>query len=429
MDPKHLSISDFHYDLPPERIAHYPLPDRDAGKLLIYRGAEPQAIGEDIYRNIDRYLPDHSLLVFNNSKVVEARIVFQKASGGQVEIFCLEPSPEYGGVAAALLQTGAVRWQCLIGGASKWKPGQVLTRGIGADGLDPAAYLKARWIGRLEGAFLIELNWSPTDLSFAEVLHRAGRIPLPPYIRRDVERSDTERYQTVYARHEGSVAAPTAGLHFTDRILGRLRERSIDTTFVTLHVGAGTFMPVKSDTLGQHSMHAEFIDVDKGSLQTLMARRESPIIPVGTTSLRTIESLYWLGAKTVRDPGILPDKLVVHQWAAYEKEAGSIPVSQALASLLAWMERNGCERLLTRTQLLITPGYPWKLAGGLITNFHQPGSTLLLLVAAMIGEDWRRVYRHALDHAFRFLSYGDGCLLLPDLPVAPGIRPSGEIPG
>jgi S-adenosylmethionine:tRNA ribosyltransferase-isomerase len=423
MDPKHLSISDFHYDLPPARIANYPLPDRDASKLLIYRGGESGIIGEDVYRNIDRHLPDHCLLVFNNSKVVEARIVFQKPSGGQIEIFCLEPSPEYGGIAAALLQKGVVRWQCLIGGASKWKPGQVLSRGIGSDGRDTEEFLKARWISRSQGTFLIELSWSPHDLPFAEVLHRAGRIPLPPYIRRDAERSDGERYQTVYATHEGSVAAPTAGLHFTDALLGTLRERNIDTTFVTLHVGAGTFMPVKGDAVAQHSMHAEFIEVDKESVHTLMEHREGPVIPVGTTSLRTIESLYWLGARTVRDPGIAPDKLVVHQWEAYGQGAGSIPVSQSLASLLAWMERQGCERLLARTQLLIAPGYPWKLAGGLVTNFHQPGSTLLLLVAALIGEDWRAVYRYALDHAFRFLSYGDGCLLLPDPSIGSRVRP------
>ncbi|MDP4245646.1 MAG: S-adenosylmethionine:tRNA ribosyltransferase-isomerase [Bacteroidota bacterium] len=423
MDPKTLSISDFQYVLPPGRIAHYPLPDRDASKLLIYRGGERQAIREDIYRNIDRYLPDHSLLVFNNSKVVEARIVFQKASGGQIELFCLEPSPEYGGVGAALMRKGRVRWKCLIGGASKWKPGQVLTRGIGTDGSQMEESLHARWIGRLEGSFLIELYWSPPDLSFAEVLRRAGRIPLPPYIRRDVESSDNERYQTVYARQEGSVAAPTAGLHFTDTLMERLRQRDIQPVFVTLHVGAGTFMPVKADALGQHSMHAEFIDVDKGSLSTLLAHHQGPVIPVGTTSLRTIESLYWLGAKTVRDPDTPPENLVVHQWDAYEKEAGSIPVSQALTSLLSWMERQGCERLLTRTQLLIAPGYPWKLAGGLVTNFHQPGSTLLLLVAALIGDDWRQVYRHALDHGFRFLSYGDGCLLLPGPPGELRIMP------
>jgi S-adenosylmethionine:tRNA ribosyltransferase-isomerase len=419
MHPKDISIADFSYDLPPERIALYPLSERASSKLLIFQDG---GIREDTYRHIHRHLPLNSLLIFNNTKVVEARIVFRKPSGAEIEVFCLEPAPEYPHLPAALSQTGKVRWKCLIGGASKWKPGQVLIRRI--EGL----ILEARWIGKLDGAFLIELSWSPPGLSFAGLLHLAGLIPLPPYIHRDAEASDGERYQTVYARHDGSVAAPTAGLHFTDSIFETLDAIPIDRAFVTLHIGAGTFMPVKSHTLEQHTMHAEFIEVDRSSIEKLLVsvgKKSSgqPIIPVGTTSLRTIESLYWLGVKTIRDPAILPEDLAVHQWDAYaggdknDQASFDAPASvvpeEALQALLNWMKVRGLERLLTKTQLLIAPGYDWKLTSGLITNFHQPGSTLLLLVAALIGEDWKNLYRYALEHEFRFLSYGDGCLLLP----------------
>jgi S-adenosylmethionine:tRNA ribosyltransferase-isomerase len=416
MHPKNISIAEFSYELPPERIAHYPLSERAASKLLIYQDG---GVREDVYQQLHRYLPERSLLVFNNTKVVEARIVFQKPSGAEIEIFCLEPAPEYPHIPAALSQTGKVRWKCLVGGASKWKPGQVLTRRIGPEPL----VLEARWVDKLEGAFLIELSWSSPGLSFAGLLHLAGLVPLPPYIHRDTEALDSERYQTVYARHDGSVAAPTAGLHFTEAVFQTLKLKHIDQVFVTLHVGAGTFMPVKSQTLEQHTMHAEFIEVDRSAIEKLLAFLGEksfghPIIPVGTTSLRTIESLYWLGIKTIRDPAILPEDLVVYQWDAYTSgdkndAASGISPEQALRALLNWMEHRGLDRLLTKTQLLITPGYDWKLTSGLITNFHQPGSTLLLLVAALIGEDWNKVYRYALEHEFRFLSYGDGCLLFP----------------
>jgi len=413
MHPKDISIADYSYDLPDELIAHHPLQERDASKLLIYRDGQ---IREDLYRRIGEYLPENSLLVFNNTRVIEARIVFQKASGGKIEIFCLEPAPGTGNVTTAMLQTGKVRWKCLIGGASKWKPGQVLSREIGGDG--SPLLLEARWIDKLEDGFLIELSWSPKALSFAEVLHRAGLIPLPPYIRRSADASDQERYQTVYARHDGSVAAPTAGLHFSEAIFRALEAKNIQKEMVTLHVGAGTFMPVKSDTLGHHMMHSEFIVVDPSTIRKLLTRLDAPIIPVGTTSLRTIESLYWLGVKTLRFPAILPEDLVVHQWDAYEERStegqdGKISPESSLQALLNWLERQGLSQLFTRTQLLITPGYDWKISKALITNFHQPGSTLLLLVAALIGEDWKKVYRYAKEHSFRFLSYGDGSLLYP----------------
>ena len=262
MHPKNISIADFRYDLPADRIAHYPLAERDASKLLIYRDRE---ITEDIYSNISHHLPENSLLVFNNTKVVEARILFRKPSGAQIELFCLEPPPEYPGMAAAMIQTGKVRWKCLIGGASKWKPGQVLSKSIDTS-LSPLT-LEARYITKLEDASLIELSWQPADLSFAELLHQAGLIPLPPYIRRAADLSDSERYQTIYARHDGSVAAPTAGLHFTEAIFGSLAAKHIQREFVTLHVGAGTFLPVKAATLEQHPMHVEFIAVSRDTIQ------------------------------------------------------------------------------------------------------------------------------------------------------------------
>jgi len=415
MDVRNISIADYSYDLPSGSIAYYPLAERDASRLLIYKAGEIQ---EDIYRNIARYLPAEALLVFNNTRVVEARIVFQKPTGGQIEIFCLEPPAEYGGIAAALTQTGSVRWKCLIGGASKWKPGQVLRKvlplsGAAGDG-SADIVLEARWVERVEGSFLIELSWTPAGLSFAELLHLAGLIPLPPYIHRTVEATDSERYQTVYARHDGSVAAPTAGLHFTETIFQQLEEKGIGRTFVTLHVGAGTFLPVKTSTLGEHPMHVEFIAVTAEAIRDILTRSQTgaPVIAVGTTSARTLESLYWLGAKVFANTAVSPDDLVVHQWDAYA--AGSLPdVPEALTALLTWMDSRRLSELVTTTQLLITPGYRWKIVKGLVTNFHQPESTLLLLIASLIGEDWRRLYRYALDHGFRFLSYGDGCLLLP----------------
>lgn len=403
MHPKKISIHDYTYDLPVAAIADYPLAERDASRLLVYRGG---IIGETVYRDIAGRLPEGTLLVFNNTRVVEARILFQKETGASIEIFCLEPPTDYGGMAAAMSQTGRVRWKCLIGGASKWKAGQVLSKTIAG------ITLEARYVEKLADSFLVELSWEPASLSFAELLHRAGLIPLPPYIHRAPDAADSERYQTVYARHDGSVAAPTAGLHFTEAIFESLEARHIGRTFVTLHVGAGTFLPVKALTLEQHTMHTEFIAVAAETIRDLIAalREGRPTIPVGTTSARTVESLYWLGVKALREPAVEAGELVVRQWDAYE-EANGVETVVALNALLDWMDRQGLEQLITTTQLLITPGYRWRIARALITNFHQPESTLLLLVASLIGEDWRKVYDYALEHGFRFLSYGDGCLL------------------
>jgi S-adenosylmethionine:tRNA ribosyltransferase-isomerase len=408
-DPQNISINDYTYSLPEGRIAKYPLAERDASKLLIYNDG---AIAEDTYKNIAHHIPENSLLIFNNTKVVEARLLFQKPTGGVIEIFCLEPHEQYADITTAMLQKSKVLWQCLVGGVSKWKAGQVLEKKIKKG--DKEIILQASYIEKRNDSFIIELSWSPTDLSFAEVLHYAGAIPLPPYIKRAVEESDSERYQTVYAHFDGSVAAPTAGLHFTGNIFSDFKEKNIQTDFATLHVGAGTFKPVKADTMLEHEMHAEWIDVSRTTIKTILKNLDNNIIAVGTTSLRTIESLYWLGRRPELRSGHLNGTevpLSISQWEAYEPDVIDISAKDSLQSLLNRMNDNNLERLVTKTQILIAPGYQFRIVKGLVTNFHQPQSTLLLLVAALIGSDWRKVYDYALQNNFRFLSYGDGSLL------------------
>jgi S-adenosylmethionine:tRNA ribosyltransferase-isomerase len=405
MHPKNIFIKDFTYALTEEKIAKFPLAKRDESRLLIYTNGK---ISEDIYNNIAEHIPSNSLLIFNNTKVVEARIIFQKNTGASIEIFCLEPHEKYADVTSAMMQHEKVWWKCLVGGASKWKPGQLLQKKISYN--EKKLTLNAAYIEKKTDYFIIELSWLPADLSFAEVLHHAGLIPLPPYIKREVEEADAERYQTVYALHDGSVAAPTAGLHFTDGIFSKLTAKHIRKEFVTLHVGAGTFKPVKSETLDSHIMHAEFIEVSVIAIANIV-NNTGNIFAVGTTSLRTVESLYWLGIKTILYPEIHVHDLTINQWDAYELQAGTVSAHDALESLLVWMKKNNLKKLITKTQLLITPGYNFKIINGLITNFHQPQSTLLLLVAALIGDSWKKVYEYALNNNFRFLSYGDGCFL------------------
>jgi S-adenosylmethionine:tRNA ribosyltransferase-isomerase len=403
MHPKDLSISAFTYDLPEDRIAKFPLQERDASKLLVYHNGK---ITQDIYKNLDHYLPSHSLLVFNDSKVIEARLLFQKSTGGMIEIFCLEPHGQYADITSAMTQRGRVLWQCLIGGASKWKHGQVLEKKlkIGERGI----ILHAKYVEKNVDAFVIEFSWNDDTFTFAEILHMAGAVPLPPYLKREPQEVDKERYQTIYAHYEGSVAAPTAGLHFTDRVLEKLKQKNIDIDFVTLHVGAGTFKPVKTATMKEHEMHAEFISVTRMTIQNILDHLAGKIIAVGTTSLRTIESLYWLGVKLkigqARD-------LFVSQWEPYDLVAFDVSPAEAIKTLLDFMNARNMERLLAKTQVIIAPSYKVKLATGLISNFHQPQSTLLLLVAALVGDDWKKIYDFALKNDFRFLSYGDGCLL------------------
>lgn len=402
MHPKDLAIADFRYDLPQERIAKYPLPKRDESKLLVYRD---QQISEDTYSQVAAHLPANSFLVFNNTKVVEARLLFQKPTGGVIEVFCLEPHEQYADITTAMLTKEKVWWKCLIGGASKWKPGMVLLKPVGD------MILEAAIVERNAGAFTVELRWNDPGLSFAEVLHRAGAIPLPPYLHREAEETDKERYQTVYAAAEGSVAAPTAGLHFTKEIFKDLSNRGIQTGFVTLHVGAGTFKPVKSEKMADHDMHAEFIDVSLDFLKQLQAQLSNTVVAVGTTSLRTLESLYWIGVQAAAQQLNLEEAdVAVSQWYPYESNQ-SLSASEAIQSLISWMQQRNMQRLITRTQIIIAPGYELKIASGIITNFHQPESTLLLLIAAIVGDDWKRIYRYAMEHGFRFLSYGDGSLL------------------
>ena len=403
--PKELSILDYTYPLPEARIAAFPLAERDASKLLIY---DQGTITTDTYRQLADYIPEDSLLVFNNTKVVEARLLFQKSTGGVIEVFCLEPHEQYADITSAMLQQGKVYWQCLVGGASKWKPGQVLEKRISYNGNE--IMLQAAYIEKRAGCFIIELSWTPLSLSFAEILHAAGAIPLPPYIKRKAEESDNERYQTVYAKHDGSVAAPTAGLHFTEQLFQSLKEKNIRHDYVTLHVGAGTFKPVMAEKMDEHDMHAEWIDVSRSFIETLLKSLSGNIITVGTTSLRTVESLYWIGVKVVSGEWSVVSG-GISQWEVYERKENNITAIESLTALLNWMKGNKLERLVTKTQILIAPGYQFRIINGLVTNFHQPQSTLLLLVAALIGEDWRKVYEYALNNDFRFLSYGDGSLL------------------
>lgn len=405
MHPSQLSIQDFNYTLPEEKIARYPLVERDHSKLLIYKKGE---IGDSTYRQIASYIPAESLLVFNNTKVVEARLLFTKESGGTIEIFCLEPDIQYPDITTAMNSKGKVWWTCLVGGAKKWKD-TVLYKWITYQ--SKTILLSAKKIAHQQETYTIELTWDDADMSFAELLHASGLIPLPPYLNRKAEETDKERYQTIYAEADGSVAAPTAGLHFTESVFASFAEKNIQKTFVTLHVGAGTFKPVKAATMQDHEMHAEYIDVHKDCIQQLLAHLGKPIVAVGTTSLRTIESLYWLGVKTKINPAIQSAELFISQWEPYELTEKNISTKEALSALLTWMEKQHSNRIITKTQIIIAPGYSFRLMNALVTNFHQPQSTLLLLVAAIVGKDWKKIYDHALKNDYRFLSYGDGSLL------------------
>ena len=405
MHPKDIRIIDYNYSLPEEKIAKYPLSERHLSKLLVYEAGK---MTEDTYLQLHEYLPANSLLIFNNTKVVAARLLFQKITGGNIEIFCLEPDEQYPDISTAMQQKEKVWWKCLVGGAKKWKE-PYLTKTISHN--NTTITLKAKQISRGNENYTIEFAWTDVNMSFAELLYHAGLIPLPPYLNRAAEISDKERYQTIYAEHEGSVAAPTAGLHFTPTIFNQLATKNIHHQFVTLHVGAGTFKPVKTNTIAEHEMHAEFMEVSVTLIDSLLAQMPETIVCVGTTSMRSIESLYWLGVKTIQQPTISIADLTIQQWDPYQENLATINAVTALESLKNWMQKNRLKKLLTKTQIIIAPGYTFKICQGLITNFHQPQSTLLLLVSALIGTDWKRLYQHALDNNFRFLSYGDGCLL------------------
>ena len=399
-DPRLLEVIDFDYELPAEKIALHPLPQRDASKLLIYKEG---VISDAIFSSLPSHLKSGTCLVFNQTKVVPARLVFEKHTGGQIEVFCLAPANSEQDMNRALSNQSPLQLQCLVGGASKWKRGTSLIQ------RKENIELSVEMVEKTADAFILQFHWSPAHLPFSSVLEVFGQTPLPPYLKRNVNHADSTRYQTVYANQEGSVAAPTAGLHFTTKTLEELQQNKITLESITLHVGAGTFKPVKAAQMQGHEMHQEWIDVDMAFLEKWRNQINSPLIAVGTTSLRTLESLYWLGVKVALEPS---DKIpVLSQWECYELEKAGLSIEQSLAALLELLRKKKLNKLVTQTALLIAPGYKMKTVDAIVTNFHQPRSTLLLLIAALIGEDWKKVYQHALDHSYRFLSYGDSSLL------------------
>jgi S-adenosylmethionine:tRNA ribosyltransferase-isomerase len=398
--PHNLQIADFDYELPVEKIAVYPLEERDQSRLLQYKN---KVISDHFFYDLPAQLPADAWLVFNQTKVISARIVFEKPTGGQIEVFCLEPIESIGDMHKALSSTKEVSLHCLVGGASKWKKGTVLIQE--KNGIKLEAQLRKK----AQDSFVLDFSWFPANETLATILDVFGQTPLPPYLKRKATGSDSSRYQTVYAKKEGSVAAPTAGLHFTTKVLQQLEERNISTAHVVLHVGAGTFKPVKASILQDHEMHQEWIDASLTFLKTWLDRINQPLIGVGTTTLRTLESLYWLGLKIkLENPSTMP---TLQQWEPYQLAVNACTLEESLISLINWMEKRELDRVLTQTALLIAPGYSIKTICALLTNFHQPRSTLLLLIAALVGEDWKKIYAHALENNYRFLSYGDSSLL------------------
>lgn len=405
-DPKHIHIADYVYDLPDERIAKYPKPERDTSKLLLYRDGE---VGEDVFYNLPDYLPEGALVVMNNTKVIRARLHFHKVTGALIEVFCLEPHTP-ADYQISFATRGSVTWTCLIGNLKKWKEG-VLERPVNVGG--QTVMLRAERLGVCGTGHEVRFSWTDDSLTFSEVLEAIGELPIPPYLNRETETSDLQTYQTVYSKVKGSVAAPTAGLHFTSRVLEALAERGVELDEVTLHVGAGTFKPVKSTEIGGHEMHAEQIAVSRHTIERLIAHG-GQCVAVGTTSVRTLESLYYIGVAVHDNPSLSPDDLNVTQWQPYDYAAAvATPLTtlEALKSLLDYMQRGDLPVIHASTRIIIAPGYQFHIVKTLITNFHQPGSTLLLLVSAFVKGDWRRIYDYAMNHDFRFLSYGDSSLL------------------
>ena len=407
IDPKHIHISDYQYPLPDERIAKFPIAQRDHSKLLVYRHGE---VGEDVFYHLPDYLPKGSLMVFNNTKVIQARMHFRKSTGALIEVFLLEPA-EPSDYELMFQTSGHCAWYCLVGNLKKWKEG-TLEREITIH--QSTVTVKATR-GPIHGkSHRIDFEWTG-GVSFAEVIDAMGELPIPPYLNRETQESDKTTYQTVYSKIKGSVAAPTAGLHFTDQVLQTIDAAGIDREELTLHVGAGTFKPVKSEEIEGHEMHTEFISVRRSTIQKLISH-DASAIAVGTTSVRTLESLYYMGLKVMQNPDLSEEQLHVAQWEPYEivnSEKRIVNSVEALKALAAWMDARGLEVLHSSTQIIIAPGYDYKIVKMLVTNFHQPQSTLLLLVSAFVKGDWRKIYDYALAHDFRFLSYGDSSLLIP----------------
>ena len=407
MNTKEIHISDYSYDLPDKRIAKFPMAERDHSKLLLYNKG---VVGEDVFYNLPKYLPQGALMVMNNTKVIQARLHFRKNTGALIEIFLLEPAvpADY---EQMFQQTHRCSWLCLVGNQKKWKEGALIRElEIKNEKFQISAIRK----GEQGTSQLIEFEWDNANINFADILDVLGELPIPPYLNRETQESDKTTYQTVYSKIKGSVAAPTAGLHFTERVLNEVDAHGIEREEVTLHVGAGTFRPVKSSTIGEHPMHTEYIAVHRHTIEQLLAHN-AEAIAVGTTSVRTLESLYYMGLKVLANPNISEDELHVNQWEPYEVESSKLKVqsSKSLQALLDWMIKRELTVLHSSTQIIIAPGYDYHIVKMLITNFHQPQSTLLLLVSAFVHGDWHKIYDYALAHDFRFLSYGDSSLLIP----------------
>lgn len=405
-DPKHIRISEFNYPLPDERIAKFPLPIRDQSKLLLYRHGEVSA---DRFTSLPEYLPKGSLMIFNNTKVIQARLHFRKETGALIEVFCLEPIQPNDYV-LNFQQTEHVAWLCMIGNLKKWKEG-LLRREMTVKG-KPLTLTAER--GKCHGtSHWVDFSWNNPEVTFADILEVFGELPIPPYLNRETQESDKETYQTVYSKIKGSVAAPTAGLHFTPRVLDALRDKGIELEELTLHVGAGTFKPVKSEEIEGHEMHTEYISVSRSTLEKLIAH-DGKAVAVGTTSVRTLESLYHIGITLLNNPEATEEDLHVRQWQPYEMSAETAaPPVEALQAIVTYLDRHRMETLHTSTQIIIAPGYEYRIVKAMVTNFHQPQSTLLLLVSAFVRGDWQKIYDYALAHDFRFLSYGDSSLLIP----------------
>lgn len=398
-DISSIRIDDYNYDLPDEKIASYPLEKRDVSKLLIWRDHE---ISESLFSEIDRFIPANSLLVFNNTRVIHARLFFCRETGARIEIFCLEPH-EPADYQLSFQKTESVVWKCLVGNAKKWKNDELQLKAI-ING--ETVICKAQMLERSGNAFLIRFSWDK-NFTFADIIEAAGHIPIPPYLNRKAETGDNDRYQTVYAKIDGSVAAPTAGLHFTDEIFEKLHRKQISISELTLHVGAGTFQPVKTEQVADHEMHTETVIVSREFLNEI--KNHDKIIAVGTTSVRSLESIYWLGLKI--NTLSTSDRLHIGQWEAYQAES-NISKKQAIDNIDMWMKMNNLRQITFTTSIIIVPGYQFRIIEGMVTNFHQPQSTLLLLISAFLGNDWKKVYNHALKNNYRFLSYGDGNLYL-----------------
>lgn len=420
METKHIHISDYNYDLPDSRIAKFPVSPRDTSKLLIYRHGE---ISDDIFYNLPKYLPQKSLMVFNNTKVIQARMHFRKETGALIEVFLMEPAAptDY----ELMFQTrGECSWLCMVGNLKKWKEGSLVrTFDVAGSTIKFKATMRRDIIDTKSGGtnYWVDFAWDNPQVSFAEILDAVGELPIPPYLNRETQDSDKTTYQTVYSKIKGSVAAPTAGLHFTDKVLAAIDAAGVRREELTLHVGAGTFKPVKSEEIDGHTMHTEYVCVRRDTLQTLLDY-DCCAIAVGTTSVRTLESLYYMGVKLEANPDAAEEDLHVCQWEPYEKADGTpvggnlidgITPQKAISNIIAWLDKNNLKTLHSSTQIIIAPGYEYKIVKVLVTNFHQPQSTLLLLVSAFLKGDWRNVYDYALSHDFRFLSYGDSSILIP----------------